>query len=383
MNLLERRPRILFLFSDTGGGHRSAAEAIIEAMQLEFGEQIVTEKVDFLKEYAPLPLNQLPDWYPYMVKMPQAWGVGFHLSDGDRRARFINDAAWPYIRRATRKFASHANEYDLIVSVHPLINTPMLRALGRSHVPYVTVVTDLVSTHALWYTPRVDLCIVPTEAARRRAIKFGMPEEKLQVVGLPVAERFCQPPGDRAALRQRMGWPQDRPVVLIVGGGEGMGPMGRISRRIDHAGLPVALAIVTGRNQKLKARLADAHWTLPTYLYGFVRDMPDLMRAADVLVTKAGPGTISEAFNASLPIVLYSRLPGQEDGNVKYVLAEGAGAWAPTAHSVVHTLRDWLYYPEKRLQAVDAARRLARPGAARQIARILAARVGVEPAVEA
>ena len=152
----EAKPRLLFLFSDTGGGHRSAAEAIIEAIGLEFDDQIVTEKVDFLKEFAPLPLNQLPEWYPYFVKLPQAWGMGFHLSDGGRRAKFINEAAWPYIRRATRKFAAQAAyEYDLIVSVHPLINTPMMRALKQPHVPYITVVTDLVSTHALWYSPRV------------------------------------------------------------------------------------------------------------------------------------------------------------------------------------------------------------------------------------
>jgi 1,2-diacylglycerol 3-beta-galactosyltransferase len=381
MNLPERQARVLFLFSDTGGGHRSAAEAIIEAMQIEFGDQISAEKVDFLKEYAPLPLNQLPDWYPYMVKMPQAWGMGFRLSDGDRRARFINDAAWPYIRRAAEKFVSTANEYDLIVSVHPLLNTPLLRALGRPHVPYVTVVTDLVSTHALWYCPRVDLCIVPTEAARQRAVKFGMPEEKLQVVGLPVAERFCQPVGDRAMLRDQLGWPQNLPVALVVGGGDGMGPLGRIARRIDRAKLPVALAVVTGRNKKLKERLEDYPWTVPTRIYGFVRDMPDLMRAADVLVTKAGPGTICEGFNANLPIILYSRLPGQEDGNVKYVMDEGAGVWAPTAHEVVDTLREWLEHPEKRRLAVAATRRLARPDAARQIARILAKRVGIAAAV--
>jgi 1,2-diacylglycerol 3-beta-galactosyltransferase len=383
MTYPERPARILFLFSDTGGGHRSAAEAIIEAIQIEFGDQIVTETVDFLKEFAPLPLNQLPEWYPYMVKMPQAWGMGFRLSDGDKRARFINDAAWPYIRGAVKKFVTHAGDYDMIVSVHPLLNTPMLRALGRNHVPYVTVVTDLVSTHALWYCPRVDLCIVPTEAARQRAIKFGMSPEKLEVVGLPVAERFCQPVGDRAALREKLGWPQDLPVALVVGGGDGMGPMGRISRRIDHAQLPLALAIVTGRNANLKKRLEAYPWCGPARVYGFVRNMPDLMRAADVLVTKAGPGTISEAFNANLPIVLYSRLPGQEDGNVKYVMDEGAGVWAPTAHEVVDTLRSWLENPEKRRLAVAASRRLARPDAARQIARILAARVGIETTVVA
>ena len=78
----QRKPRILFLFSDTGGGHRSAAEAIIEALHLEYGERVLTEMVDIFKESVPLPLNYFPDWYPQMVRVPEIWGLGFHLSDG-------------------------------------------------------------------------------------------------------------------------------------------------------------------------------------------------------------------------------------------------------------------------------------------------------------
>jgi 1,2-diacylglycerol 3-beta-galactosyltransferase len=101
--------------------------------------------------------------------------------------------------------------------------------------------------------------------------------------------------------------------------------------------------------------------------------MPDFMCAADVLVTKAGPGTISEALIAGLPMVLYSRLPGQEDGNISYIVSEGAGVWAPQPEQLVQALRSWLSNPGQHAQAVSACKRLARPQAARQIARILAA----------
>jgi 1,2-diacylglycerol 3-beta-galactosyltransferase len=102
------------------------------------------------------------------------------------------------------------------------------------------------------------------------------------------------------------------------------------------------------------------------------------MQAADILVTKAGPGTISEAFNAGLPMILYSRLPGQEDGNVSYVTSQGAGVWAPHPDRIVAAVKNWIECPEEWSQAANASRRLARPDAARQIARILAAQVGVE-----
>jgi 1,2-diacylglycerol 3-beta-galactosyltransferase len=96
------------------------------------------------------------------------------------------------------------------------------------------------------------------------------------------------------------------------------------------------------------------------------------MRAADVLITKAGPGTISEAFIAGLPIILYSKVPGQEDGNVGYVVEEGAGVWAPEPEKVVAALWNWLEHPERLKKAAETAGRLARPDAARQIARLLA-----------
>jgi 1,2-diacylglycerol 3-beta-galactosyltransferase len=112
-------------------------------------------------------------------------------------------------------------------------------------------------------------------------------------------------------------------------------------------------------------------------IHGFVQEMPDFMRAADVLITKAGPGTISEAFIAGLPMILYARLPGQEEGNIRYVAAEGAGIWAPRPEQIVSALSTWIENPARRQEAVAACRRLARPQAARQIARILAEYVGV------
>jgi 1,2-diacylglycerol 3-beta-galactosyltransferase len=101
------------------------------------------------------------------------------------------------------------------------------------------------------------------------------------------------------------------------------------------------------------------------------------MRAADVLVTKAGPGTISEAFIAGLPMILYAKLPGQEDGNVAYVVSNNAGIWAPRPGEVVKALRQWLEHPEDRQRAAEACQKLARPNASREIARVLAAQVGI------
>ena len=374
----DSKPHILFLFSDTGGGHRAAAESIIEALSLEFGDALSTEMVDFFKGYAPLPFNKMPDWYPDMVKAPHLWGLSFKISDGRARARAITAAVWPYVGRAARRLVD-SHPADMIVAVHPLATTPILKALDERtpRPPFVTVVTDMVTTHALWYDTRSDLTLVPTEMARARALMYEMPPEKIQVVGQPISERCAAPIGDKAALREKLGWEKDLFLALLVGGGDGMGPLKKTARAIAKSGLYLGLIIVTGRNEKLKAHLESLDWEIPTHIYGFTREMPDFMRAADVLVTKAGPGTIAEALAAHLPLILYARLPGQEDGNVTYVRKTGTGVWAPTPRSVVRTLSRWMTNPAAREAVIEACARAARPHASRRIARLLGERLGL------
>ncbi len=367
---LGNKPRILFLFSDTGGGHRSASEAIIEAINLEFPDQIKTEMVDIFLQYGPPPINLAPRIYPTLSRMPNMWGWGYRISDNPRRTRVAYSMLWPYVRRSLdRLIVEHPS--SLIVSVHQLINNPVSHIAAKYHIPFATVVTDLVSTHAAWYCNRAALVVVPTLAAQRRGLEAGLRPEQMRLVGLPVAERFRQVGEDRFALRERLGWRQDLPAVVLVGGGEGMGPLGDMARAINQACLPLQMIIVAGRNQALHTQLENYSWNIPVKVYGFVRNMPDFMQAANVLVTKAGPGTISEAFIAGLPIILYSRLPGQEEGNVDYVVDEGAGIWAPEPRKVVAALQNWLDHPDELQKASQTALHLARPDAARQIARLL------------
>ena len=371
------KKRILFLFSDTGGGHRSATEAMIEALELEFPGRFEPRMVDFFREYYPSPLRFAPEIYPPISRVPQAWRFTFRAFDSKGRARAVTQISYPYVRRGAKRLVRE-NPADVIVSVHPLVNAHLVRAMRHSPIPYLTVVTDLVSTHALWYDRRADLVVVPTEEARDKAVEYGIAEGNLRVIGLPVADRFSKSLDDRKAWRERMGWRVDLPVILLVGGGDGMGPLKRVAKAVNEARLKATLVVICGRNAELKADLEKVDWKLPVHLYGFTTEMPQFMAASDMLVTKAGPGTISEAFISGLPLVLYARLPGQEDGNVSYVEKLRAGVWAPRPREVVDALRRWVDDPAARQRAAEASRRAAKPDAARQIARLIADQVGIE-----
>lgn len=361
------KPHVLFLFSDTGAGHRSAARAIIEALEIYFPGQVTTEMLDFFVKYAPPPFNMAATTYAHMAQVPNLWELGYKLSDGKYRSKLVQDVLWPYIRKAAKDLVSE-HPCDLFVSVHPIINTPVLRILGAERAPYMIVITDMVSTHAFWYSNQATLTLAPTEEALQRGIDIGMDADRIAVVGQPISDKYRHPTAPKAELRARLGWPGSQIVVLMVGGGEGMGPIEDVVRAVDRAQLDLMMAIITGRNEALKKNLEKKPLATAHEILGFVENMPDLMNAADIILTKAGPGTISEAFTAGLPIVLYTRMPGQEEGNVDYVVEKGAGVWAPTAEGVVTVLRDWHDHPQVRQEVAATSKSLARPDAARNIA---------------
>jgi 1,2-diacylglycerol 3-beta-galactosyltransferase len=349
-----RLPKIVFLFSDTGGGHRSAAEALIEALEKDYPGQFETEMVDFYVEYAPPPLNNSPADYPSLSGMSMVWKVGYEAIDGRRRSKTIFNLLWPYIQKGAKKLVKE-RPADLYVSVHSLINEPFLRAL-KGTVPLFVVVTDLVEPPAPWYNHKSALTILPTEPAFRRGIKLQMDQAKMKILGLPVADRFCHEKMEKRALRDELGWEQDTVTTLMVGGGQGLGPLEKNAHAIDKARLDTNLVYP---------------WHRPPKIYGFVREIPEFMFASDIIVTKAGPGTICESFIAGLPIILYNRIPGQEEDNVTYVVETGAGVWAPRPKLVVEAIQQWLVDPELRLKAAASSSRLARPTASRDIARTM------------
>lgn len=363
--------QVLFLMSDTGGGHRAAAEAIRDALYLRYGQNAVNVKlVDVYREMS-FPMNYMPEFYPWIVNNSKSsWGMGYNLSNTPRRATMLSKSMYLTNGHRLRRMA-RANPADVVVSVLSVITRPSMtayRSLGKRP-PFVSVVTDLVSTHMFWYDHRVERCLVPTRAAYERGLMCGLQPEQLRVTGLPVHPRFYFGLQDQADPRLELGLDATLPTILLVAGGEGMGPLYETARAINEKHLSCQLVIVAGRNAALKARLDSALWNQPTHIFGFVDNMPTFMKAADVLVTKAGPATICEAAMAGLPMILSDAIPGQETGNVDHVTEHGAGVYAPNPYAVAESVATWLREGESGLRRrAEAARQIARPNAVWEIA---------------
>jgi 1,2-diacylglycerol 3-beta-galactosyltransferase len=367
-----RVKRVLILMSDTGGGHRAAAEAIQEGCDHLYKGMVAVTIVDAWKNHVAWPINRTADTYSWLVnRAVWLWKSIWFLENVPRLVDNILKLFYPLVAPGLYKLFL-AQSPDVIVSVHPLFTQLPLMVLRRKelNIPFVTVVTDLVSGYHTWYHPNTTLCLVPTDLARTQALRVGMPPEKVEVVGQPVALKFTARMKDKSYLRAELGLDLNLSVVLLVGGGEGFGPLFEIARCIAEQRPRAQLLIVTGRNEALRQKLEAVVWEIPTRIYGFVTNMPDLMGATDIFITKAGPGSISEAFIAGLPLILFGYIPGQEEGNVRYVQENNAGVYLPEPQAVANTVVDWLQPDNPGLtQMSENAARLARPEAVLTIAR--------------
>jgi 1,2-diacylglycerol 3-beta-galactosyltransferase len=367
------KKRVLFLFSDTGGGHRSAFQAIQDAMRIRYADAVEFDAVDVLRELK-WPLNKQPELYPLVVNTSKLlWALMYHSFDGKHRTKLARQLIYSNNQENLRRVVQE-HPADVVVCTHSVIANPTFRAFLTldQRPPFLTVVTDLVTTPTFWYDPRVDHCFVPTETAYRRGLRLGMSPSQMQITGLPVNPHFIGSLTSKKEARREFGFDPKLPAVMIVAGGEGMGTISKMVKALDAQPLDVQIVVICGRNDDLRLRLLARKWKNVHHIFGFVtnnHEMPKLMAASDIIVTKAGPSTISEAAIAGLPMIISDRIPGQESGNVRLVLENDAGVYLPKADKVVSKIVDWLSEgPESLERRANNARRIARPNAVWEIA---------------
>jgi 1,2-diacylglycerol 3-beta-galactosyltransferase len=358
--------RAMFLISDTGGGHRSAANAITAALDEIRTPHPFEHRVDDVAAHCSFPLTQLGLGYSMALRYaPPVYGALYYATNGRRRYKALIRFCEPLYRERLRDlFISY--QPDVIVSVHPLLNHAALRARADAHmqhVPIVTVITDLGKVHESWLVADADAVVVPAREVYQRALSRGVPPARLRLLGHPIHPKFDDVTGTKAELRTALGLPADAFTVMLMAGGEGGGKLLSTTLALSRARLPIHMVVVCGRNEHLQQKLAELSAALPTpmHVLGFTDKIPEYFRAADLLVTKAGPGTLAEANAAQLPAIVYDYVPGQERGNVDFVRNNGLGAVAiHGASEVVAAVRSMIRAPE-RLAAIRHNQEIVAP----------------------
>jgi 1,2-diacylglycerol 3-beta-galactosyltransferase len=366
-------PRVCILTANAGGGHLAAAESLAEALA---GEARVS-LLRLMDDHTPFPFSRFSAGYgPLVQYAPRLYHIAYRFAASRSRLMLTERAVYPLVRRGLDA-ALRGEAADLWISVHHLqIDTVLwlLRAQG-SAAPFVTVVTDPVTAPVAWFSPKVDLCVVATEAARDVALACKVPQDRVRVIGLPIRRAFAEMRGQpKGAMRSRLGLAPDRPLILMSGGGAGVGrllPIARAVTRVlrgQHA--QPQIAIIAGRNNVLERRLRAETWPIPVTVLGYVNNMAEWLAASDLFITKAGPGALAEAACLGTPTLITGYIPGQETGNVTWAVEHGAGIFEPDINRIADLVSDLLEPGNPELVRMSAAAgELARPDAARQIAR--------------
>ncbi|MBI3971275.1 MAG: hypothetical protein HY332_08290 [Chloroflexi bacterium] len=368
---------VLVLTSDTGAGHRSVSNALIEGARERDDVGLALTDCDPFGQAAqdgssaPPSTGSMIDrivslYGPVIVRAPWLWGWGFRLANNPLALQAYLATFGPVeVERIAR--AIKARGAQAIVSVHPLVNHAMVRArahLRRPELPLMTVVTDLVDVHRWWASPGVDQFVVGSDVAAQRLYEFGIAPKRVAVLGIPLRREFWMVNRSAREMRQHLALDPDRLTVLLMGGGEGAGGIVLIARSVAAvaaSGEDCQLVVVAGRNWRARSELGAHRWPVPVRILGSIDNVAEYMTASDVVVTKPGSLTIAEATATGRPLLLGRPLPGQEEGNVAYVVNAGAGLAYRTPTEAAEAVRYLIREPEIRWEMSQRAARLSRP----------------------
>lgn len=363
-------PRILVLSASVGAGHLRAAQAVELALR-EVVPAATVRNVDIL-ELTNAPFRRLyGKFYLDLVnKAPHVLGYFYDLMDQPSRSgKNRTDRLRLAIEKLNLgKFIQLVKEesWDLVINTHflPAEIIASLRRKGELSLPQTTATTDF-ETHRLWVNQPCDRYFTATEEGARYLQHWGIPERDILVTGIPIHPVFAKPK-DRNDCLARHGLAGDRPILLQLSGGFGVGPIAKLYRALLDVARPVELVTIAGRNEAVKKEL-EAIEVPPrhrTKILGFTDQIDELMAVADVAVSKPGGLTTSETLARGAVMAIVNPIPGQESRNSDYLLENGAAIKVNNIGTLAYKLDALLTEPARLAQLKSNVARLARPRAA-------------------
>lgn len=342
--------RIHVVFHDGGGGHRNAAvalKAVIAGQQRDWQVELVqfqdlTDQLDVLRKLTGIRIQQ-----QYNILLQNGWTLGstYLLRILQTTIRLFHRPLTNLLERFWREHPA-----DLVVSVIPHFNRQICEGWSKVYPgrPFVTIITDLADfPPRFWIEPvKEQYVIAGTEKAAEQARAMGHDESHIFLTSGMILrpDFYVQDNSDPVALRREMGLREDLPTAIVLFGGHGSKVMYDITEKLDAAGVPLQLILICGRNEELAGKLRARQWKMPIHVVGFTKEVHRLMRAADFLIGKPGPGSIAEAMVRKLPVLIECNawtLP-QERYNAEWVKEKGVGIVLRSFEQVVEGVKGML-----------------------------------------
>lgn len=384
--------RVLIATVTAGGGHLAAAAALTEAWRADRPDDVV-DQIDLVKFFSPLHRKIHADGYLTLVgHAPELWGLMFNKTDNPALARRLNRLRRVFPSKSRVRFARYVQQFqpDAVLATHYLpletlgrcadipvrqLNKGGARsadipvrpgaAIAQRPTPLVACIVTDFEAHSLWMAPCVDLYCVAADETKASLVARGASAENVVATGIPISARFSSRP-DAKAVRQTLGLRDDLPVLLVLSGGFGTGPISGILAELNKVERPLQTLVVTGHNEPLRRELAVGDWRHPTRVLGFTSTMHELMAVADLIITKPGGLTTAEVLAMGKPLLIVKPIPGQEAANSDFLLEHGAAAKVNRLEDLPYRL-DQLLASRKLTEMARAAKALGRPQAARHV----------------
>jgi processive 1,2-diacylglycerol beta-glucosyltransferase len=366
--------RVLVLSASVGAGHLRAAQAVALALS-QLDPAAVVKNVDVL-EFSNAAFRRVyaRAYLDLVNKAPHLLGYFYDLTDRLPSPQNKTDR----LRLAVEKLNLNrflrfltSEPWDIVVNTHflPAELIASLRTQGKLSMPQFTVTTDF-ETHRLWVNQPCDHYFSATDEGAAYLVHWGVPAADVSVTGIPIHPAFSQSKV-RAECLSRQGLAGDRPIVLQLSGGFGVGPIEKIALGILTCEVPLELVIVAGRNEELKTRLE--HLAVPALhrvkVLGFTDQMDELMAVADIVVSKPGGLTTSEVLASGAAMAVVNPIPGQESRNSDFLLENGAAVKINNIATLAFKLTPLLRDPSRLARLKQNARRIGKPQAAFDVAR--------------
>lgn len=363
---------MLFLSASVGEGHTTAAHAVCSALR-ERSPETGCQVIDSYRYASHVFHRVASNGYIGMVKLlPQLYKYIYDQAERATKVSAFKTWLHQYTAVNLRQLVADLRP-DVVVCTHAF-PCGVMAAYKREFAdapPVVGVVTDFV-VHPFWIHRNIDGYAVATAAMRHSLIARGVSGERVVVTGIPIDPRFGQAV-DKGQARRAIGLDPEKRTLLLMGGGLGIGPLENALVAVDRLEREVQTVVVVGKNPSLQRRLHEKAQTLrhPVSVVGFVPNVYDYMAAADVLVSKPGGMTSSEALASGLPMLMLRPLPGQEERNTRYLQESGVGIRIQRSRELTQALDSLLWNPRALEHMSRAARNLAMPGAAAAAAEIV------------
>lgn len=347
--------KILILSAATGGGHLRASHAI-ESYLLENTTDVEVKVVDALKTIHPILDKTICEGYHFLAtKTPKMFGLLYQKSNEENP-----------LAQMVPKFNSLfgirliplLEEYqpDVIIATHPFVTEMVSHLKEKGHVkaPLICVMTDY-GPHKAWISDKVDAYIVSNEDMIPDMEAMGVRREIVFPFGIPVYDVFFDK-ADKAALLEELGMQRDVLTILIMAGSFGVSNILQIYEDIVCLDFPFQIIVITGRNEKLfqafegkieECRLSPQKGCKHTRLVFFTNEVEKYMHASDLIITKPGGLTVSEALACNVPLAVFDAIPGQEEDNANFLMSHDMAVRIRKGDDCAGTISELLQNREK------------------------------------